>query len=263
MSATAFPPEDRPPDDTPPGGRRPDDLPPPGPTPSGRRPDEVPPDDLPPEAWLESLPLFPLNLVLFPGMALPLHIFEERYKAMIGDCLQRDAPFGVALIRSGPEVGAPAEPHRTGTTARVLRSQLLEEGRMNIMTKGERRFEIVQLTQQTPHLEARVRYLDEPVGENFAGVSPELADEYYRLVRNLAALTGGYASQVELPSDPVALSYGIAGSLELPAPLRQELLEAPTADDRLTRLLPLLRRSNHALQEEIARRNPFKGPRLN
>ena len=264
MSATAFPPDDRPPEDrppgdTPPGGRAPDDLPPAG----RRRPEETPPDDLPPEAWLDVLPLFPLNLVLFPGMALPLHIFEERYKAMIGDCLRRDAPFGVALIRSGPEVGAPAEPHRTGTTARVLRSQLLEEGRMNIMTKGERRFEIVQVTQQIPHLEARVRYLDEPVGERFAGVSPELADEYYRLVRNLAALTGGYASQVELPSDPVALSYGIAGSLELPAPLRQELLEAPTADDRLTRLLPLLRRSNHALQEEIARRNPFKGPRLN
>ena len=263
MSATAFPPEERPPDDGPPGGRPPDDAPP-GDGPSGRRqPGDIPPDDLPPEAWLDTLPLFPLNLVLFPGMALPLHIFEERYKAMIGDCLRRDVPFGVALIRSGPEVGAPAEPHRTGTTARVLRSQLLEEGRMNIMTKGERRFEIVQVTQQTPHLEARVRFLDEPVGEHFAGVSPELADEYYRLVRNLAALTGGYASQVELPDDPVALSYGIAGSLELPAPLRQELLESPTADDRLNRLLPLLRRSNHALQEEIARRNPFKGPRLN
>ena len=209
------------------------------------------------------LPLFPLNMVLFPEMPLPLHIFEERYKAMIGDCMERNAPFGVVLIRSGMEVGSPAEPFGTGTTARVLRSELLDQGRMNIMTKGERRFEIVEITQQTPHIEARVRFLEEPLGDGFAGVTAELTEEYSKMVRSLTALSGGYASQVTIPEDPVQMSYAIAGSLELPAPLRQELLEAPTANDRLNRLLPLLRRGNHALQEEVAKRNPFKGPRLN
>ncbi len=209
------------------------------------------------------LPLFPLNMVLFPEMPLPLHIFEERYKAMIGNCLQRNEPFGVVLIKSGREVGSAAEPFNTGTTARVLRSELLDEGRMNIMTKGELRFEILEVTQQMPHVEARVRFLDEPVGEGFAGLTSELTEEYSKMVRSLTALSGGYASQVTIPDDPVQLSYAIAGSLELPAPVRQELLEAPTASDRLNRLLPLLRRGNHALQEEIAKRNPFKGPRLN
>ena len=209
------------------------------------------------------IPLFPLNLVLFPGMPLPLHIFEERYKAMIGDCMRYNAPFGVSLIRAGQEVGAPADPQPVGTTTRVLRSQMLEQGRLNIMTKGERRFEIVEITQQEPHVAALVRLLDEPIGEGFTGVSPELSEEFTRLMRNLVSLSGGYTSQVDIPEDPVELSYMIAANLDAPIPVRQELLEAPTAADRLTRLVPLLKRRNHALQEELQRQNPFKGPRLN
>ena len=209
------------------------------------------------------IPLFPLNLVLFPGMPLPLHIFEERYKAMIGECMRNNSPFGVSLIRSGQEVGEAADPQRVGTTARILRSELLEEGRMNIITKGERRYEVVQITQQEPHVAAVVRYLDEPVGEGFTGVSGELTEEYTRLIRGLMTLTGGYTSQVDVPEDPVELSYMIAANLDAPIPVRQELLEAPTAADRLNRLVPLLKRRNHALQEEIDKRNPFRGPRLN
>ncbi len=212
---------------------------------------------------LAELPLFPLNLVLFPGMPLPLHIFEERYKAMIGDCMRQNAPFGVSLIRSGQEVGGPAEPHRIGTTARVLRSELLEQGRMNIITKGERRYEIIEITQMEPHAAALVRLLDEPVGEGFTGITPELTEEYTRLIRGLMTLSGGYTAQVSVPENPVELSYMIAANLDAPTPVRQELLEAPSAADRLNRLIPLLKRRNHALQEEIARQNPFRGPRLN
>ncbi len=212
---------------------------------------------------ITEIPLFPLNLVLFPGMPLPLHIFEERYKAMIGECMRNNAPFGVSLIRSGQEVGAPADPVQTGTTARVLRSQMLEEGRMNIVTKGERRFEIIEITRQEPHVAALVKLLDEPVGDGFAGVSTELTDEFARLMRSLVSLTGGYTSQVNVPDDPVELSYMIAANLDSPIPVRQQLLEVYTAADRLNRLLPLLKRRNHALEEEIARQNPFRGPRLN
>jgi len=75
-------------------------------------------------------------------MELPLHIFEERYKDMIGECLEQDVPFGVVLIKEGLEVGAPADPERIGTSTRILRSEILDQGRMNIVTKGERRFEI-------------------------------------------------------------------------------------------------------------------------
>ena len=212
---------------------------------------------------LIEIPLFPLNMVLFPGMPLPLHIFEERYKAMIGDCMRYNTPFGVSLIRSGQEVGSPADPQRIGTTTRVLRSQMLEEGRLNIMTKGERRFEVIEVTQQEPHVAALVRLLDEPIGEGFSGVSSEITEEFTKLMRSLISLSGGYTSQVDVPEDPVELSYTIAANLEAPIPVRQELLEASTAADRLNRLVPLLKRRNHALQEELQRQNPFKGPRLN
>ncbi len=212
---------------------------------------------------LLEIPLFPLNLVLFPGMPLPLHIFEERYKSMIGDCMRYNTPFGVSLIRSGQEVGAPADPYTIGTTTRVLRSQMLEQGRLNIMTKGERRFEIIEVTQEDPHVAALVRQLDEPVGEGFSGVSSELTEEFTKLMQSLVSLSGGYTAQVDIPEDPVELSYMIAANLEAPIPMRQELLEASTAADRLNRLVPLLKRRNHALQEELQRQNPFKGPRLN
>ena len=90
-----------------------------------------------------------------------------------------------------------------------------------------------------------------------------MSEEYTKLISGLTTLSGGYMSEVSIPEDPVELSYMIAANLDAPTPLRQELLEVPTAADRLNRLIPLLRRRNHALQEEIERRNPFRGPRLN
>jgi len=212
---------------------------------------------------LVQLPLFPLNLVLFPGMDLPLHIFEERYKSMIGDCLNQNLPFGVVLIKEGLEVGRAAEPERIGTSTRILRSELLDEGRMNIMTKGESRFEIEEIIQREPHIVGRVRYLVELEGEGCAELVPQINEEYVALVRNLTALTGGYTSRVTVPEDPVELSYAIAGNLDLDVHLRQSLLVTETAATRLADLIPLLKQGNEALRERVVKQNPFQGPRLN
>ena len=212
---------------------------------------------------LVQLPLFPLNLVLFPGMDLPLHIFEERYKDMIGECLSQDSPFGVVLIKEGLEVGEAAEPERIGTSTRILRSELLDQGRMNIITKGERRFEIEEIAQRVPHVVGRVRFLVELEGEGCSELVPQINDEYVALVRNLTALTGGYTSRVEIPEDPVELSYAIAANLELEPHLRQSLLVTETAATRLGDLIPLLRQGNEVLRERVAKQNPFRGPRLN
>ena len=84
-----------------------------------------------------------MNTVLFPSMVLPLHIFEERYKLMINNCLAQDKPFGVVLIYSGSEVGDSAIPHPVGTVARIANWEWLPDGRMNILTAGARRFRIV------------------------------------------------------------------------------------------------------------------------
>lgn len=212
---------------------------------------------------LTRLALFPLNLVLFPGMELPLHIFEERYKDMIGECLEQDVPFGVVLIKEGLEVGAPADPERIGTSTRILRSEILDQGRMNIVTKGERRFEIEEIIQRVPHVVGRVRFLVELEGEGCAELIPQINDEYVDLVKNLTALTGGYTSRVEIPEDPIELSYAIAGNLNLEPHLRQSLLVTETAATRLFDLVPLLKQGNETLREQITKQNPFQGNRLN
>ena len=204
-----------------------------------------------------------MNLVLFPGMELPLHIFEERYKDMIGECLEQDVPFGVVLIKEGLEVGAPADPERIGTSTRILRSEILDQGRMNIVTKGERRFEIEEIIQRVPHVVGRVRFLVELEGEGCAELIPQINDEYVNLVKNLTALTGGYTSRVEIPEDPIELSYAIAGNLNLEPHLRQSLLVTETAATRLFDLVPLLKQGNETLREQITKQNPFQGNRLN
>lgn len=217
----------------------------------------------PPNHDLSSLPLFPLNTVLFPGMALPLHIFEERYKAMIGDCIEQEQPFGVVLIKSGKEAGGPAEPFSIGTTARVVNVEQLEEGRMNILTAGERRFETEEVTQRTPHLEGRIRYLEEEPGEPSDETMAEFREEFGAYLKNLSSLAGGWTSQAPMPQDLVTLSYSAASSLDVPLHVRQTLLESPTAGRRLERLLPMLKRGNKVLEQAVAKRNPFQGPRLN
>jgi len=196
-------------------------------------------------------------------MELPLHIFEERYKDMIGECLEQDVPFGVVLIKEGLEVGAPADPERIGTSTRILRSEILDQGRMNIVTKGERRFEIEEIIQRVPHVVGRVRFLVELEGEGCAELIPQINDEYVNLVKNLTALTGGYTSRVDIPEDPIELSYAIAGNLNLEPHLRQSLLVTETAATRLFDLIPLLKQGNETLREQITKQNPFQGNRLN
>ncbi len=216
----------------------------------------------PPEDLIE-LPLFPLNVVLFPGMLLPLHIFEERYKAMIGDCIEREEPFGVVLIKEGPEVGGPAQPFTVGTSARITTVDRLEDGRMNLLTTGELRFETAAITQQVPHMVGQVRYLEEQPGEDQPALMAEVGEQYTTFLRNLSSLTGGWTANAEIPQNAINLAYGVASTLDLPRPIRQELLELATAVQRLERLLPLLKRGNEALLEQVAKRNPFQGPRLN
>jgi Lon protease-like protein len=222
----------------------------------------IPRDDL------TELPLFPLNnVVLFPGMRLPLHIFEERYKAMIGDCIDRDTPFGVLLIKEGQEVGEPAEPFRVGTTARIVQVNRLQEGRLNIMTRGERRFEVVEISRQVPHLVGLVRYLEDESGDAPKELVSEVSTEYRTFLTHQATIAGGWNSRLEVTQDPAQLFSqaisSMASSIELPRDLRQQLLELSSTQERLEKLLPLLKRGNELMVEQVQKSNPFQGPRLN
>ncbi|MBA2720362.1 MAG: LON peptidase substrate-binding domain-containing protein [Chloroflexi bacterium] len=113
------------------------------------------------------LPLFPLNTVLCPGIALPLHIFEDRYRAMIRHCLETKSPFGVVLIREGHEVGTRAISFTgIGTIAEIRDAGAYEDGRYDLLVVGTRRFEIQQvLSSRKPYLVAEVELLDETVGD--------------------------------------------------------------------------------------------------
>ena len=114
------------------------------------------------------LPLFPLNSVLCPGIALPLHIFEDRYRAMVRHCLETTSPFGVVLIRQGREVGAGSISFTgVGTIAEIREAGTYDDGRYDLLVVGTRRFEIRHvLTGRRPYLVAEVDILDEAVGDD-------------------------------------------------------------------------------------------------
>src|SRR5512147_1497828 len=98
------------------------------------------------------IPLFPLpNLVLFPRVVVPLHIFEERYKLMINTCIDLQQKFGLVLLREDAAEESEDTMHRVGVEATIAEVERLGDGRMNILAEGDRRFRIVRLTQQTPY----------------------------------------------------------------------------------------------------------------
>lgn len=113
------------------------------------------------------IPLFPLRSVLCPGVALPLHIFEERYRVMVNRCIERGEPFGVVLLREGREVGPwQGQVAAVGTTAVIRRAGAYPDGRLDILTVGQQRFRLEQIDDsREPYLVGRVSLLDEPIGQ--------------------------------------------------------------------------------------------------
>jgi Lon protease-like protein len=204
------------------------------------------------------LPLFPLErVVLFPGAALPLKIFEERYKVMIGACQVTDQLFGVLLIRTGREVGAPAVPERVGCTARMIRVERLPDGRMNILSVGEQRFRLLGPPRVMPegYLVGDVRLLDDD--ESAEAVPPELvssvADEFGKYQAALLARTRRQSplAPPPAPRDPLRLSYHVATALHVHPREQQQLLELNDVASRLRQELSLLRRENRPATSNI------------
>jgi Lon protease-like protein len=194
------------------------------------------------------LPLFPLEqVILFPGMSLPLRIFEERYKVMIGACQVTDQLFGVVLIRSGREVGDPAEPEPIGCTARMVRVDRIPDGQMHILTIGEQRFRLIGQARVMPegYLVGDVELLpDGPAGAVDSKLVASVTQEFTRYQQAILGLTGRTdpVTAPELPSDPVRLSYRIAATLFVEPQERQRLLETDDVVGRLQQELALLKR---------------------
>lgn len=202
------------------------------------------------------VPLFPLSHVLLPGMPLPLHVFEQRYRDMLTDIgagSRPDGPgatgtFGVVSLRSGTEAaqrhtrgGAP-DVEDVGTLAEILEIETGADGTSDLLCVGSRRFTVrTLLPEGKAYLRAEVEFLDEADGDLAGGEdvrARELLGVYDQILLRLA----GRATGSELPADASQLSYQIAARLPLPPAERQELLEDASATARLTRASRLLRR---------------------
>lgn len=191
--------------------------------------------------WLR---LFPLQaVVLFPGVELPLVVFEERYRQLTRECMDAGEPFGVLLLREGQEAGDPgAVPFDVGTTARITSFRQTPDDRLRLVVTGERRFRVESYDYSHPYLSAEAQFLDDLPDE--PAVDPGLVDEVRdmggRLIQGLAARRGGWMRTTRLPGDPTALSFFLADFLSGDKEEQQRLLEAATAQ-RLEQERSLLR----------------------
>jgi Lon protease-like protein len=198
------------------------------------------------------LPLFPLNVVLFPRMPLPLHIFEPRYREMVADCLRDEIGFGVVLIKEGDEVGGTAEPYKVGTVARILDVKKLPDGRMNLITMGVVRFRILQTNTEHPYLSGDVERWEDEMGDLTAlprvtHVAHQLFIEYMADLMELAKAEPG-SKQLVAPRDPQVLSYTIATNLQISNEEKQALLEMDTVEARLRHQITFLEREREFLR---------------
>ncbi|HXN00584.1 MAG TPA: LON peptidase substrate-binding domain-containing protein [Candidatus Dormibacteraeota bacterium] len=203
-----------------------------------------------PTQWL---PLFPLNVVLFPHMPLPLHIFEPRYRQMIADCLEEGHSFGVVAIREGSETG-PSTPYDVGTLAKIVRIDRLDDGRMNILVMGASRFAVVRTADDRPYLRGEIRIIPES-GDDLdatARLTEVTAISFRQYANLLRELVGEKPDEAEPPMEPELLSYLIAAALNLQVPEKQTLLAEARTDSRLVLELRLLRKEIALLKQMLA-----------
>ena len=208
------------------------------------------------------LPLFPLGAVLYPGMLLPLHIFEERYRRLVRDLLDGPEPrrFGVIAIRKGRETGVEGVQslYEIGCTATLRRVQEREDGRFDLVTVGTQRFRLLALDQTLPYLQGEIEMLAEEAVDQ-AAAAPAVRAVQVAFRGYLDALTewGGASVKVEnLPAEPVLLSFIVAAAMVIDLPDRQGLLDEPDALRRLAAERAMLSRETAMLRTTTSRPAP-------
>jgi Lon protease-like protein len=228
------------------------------------------------------LPLFPLHTVLCPGIALPLHIFEERYRELVRHCIESESPFGVVLIREGREVGGGAIAFwAVGTLAEIRQAGRYPDGRYDLLVVGTRRFSIDEVhVDERPYLVADVTILDEETGDEAAvrRLANQATRRFVGYLELLQPRSGEAVEEIDIrvevatervvgdepgagdeaperrvviPDDPTTLSYLLAGIIQVELPRRQALLEADTTEERLRQLLGLIDRETALLRRRM------------
>jgi uncharacterized protein len=197
------------------------------------------------------LPLFLLRTVLFPHMPMSLHVFEDRYQEMMRDSLDAGTSFGVVAIRDGDEVGRAAVPRGVGTLARIVHVERLPDGRINLLITGATRFRVGRRVEGKAYAQAEVEYLEEESDGVPDHVVASLQTHFKSYMRALRQVARGYADLPDLPSEPEALSYLVATSLETSIDARQQLLEAADTRERIELELKILRREEDLLSRRV------------
>lgn len=189
------------------------------------------------------LPLFPLDVVLFPGTAVPLHIFEPRYRSMIADCLQEEKPFGIVLAKPESE-HLQEEPHVVGTIAAIRDIEELEDGKYNLIAVGTRRFRILSQHHTKAYLSGIVELFEdeEELDDEAQGAMQQAKTLFGRYLELL--LEGDNEGELEnsLPDEPEALSHFIAYFLDIHNEQKQAYLEMTSTQQRLRAEIAILRR---------------------
>jgi Lon protease-like protein len=183
-----------------------------------------------------ALPMFPLGTVLLPGMFLPLHVFEPRYRVLVHDCLAGIPEFGVALIERGQEVGGGDSRFSVGCVARILEAGELPDGRFALATLGVRRIRVRTWLPDDPYPFAEVEEWPDPPAVDGDPEQLEAVTSDLRRVLALAAELGDIVSSaagVDLADDVEVASYQLAGLTPVGPLDRLALLAAPTVRERL------------------------------
>lgn len=207
--------------------------------------------------WTD-MPIMPLNAVLFPGMPMPLFVFEDRYRRMISECVEDERPFGIALIREGYEIGGPAVPWEIGTAAKIVRALELQEGGLHVLTVGTQRFRVESIFQEEPYLVADVEMLEEPPDETApAELHEELRELFIAHLRLVLQLLGQPDIELNMPETATRLSYMVAAHLTCPLQARQKLLEMESIAERLFHEKRLLQTESEEYRLLLAARKRY------
>lgn len=190
-----------------------------------------------PTTRLPVIPLFPLSVVQFPGVVTPLHIFEERYRKLVGDVMAGDKRFGIIYPGDRTLAGSELPPlGRVGCAVEIIAHQPMPDGRSNILCAGTTRFYTRRYVEGEPYYQAAIEYFDDEL------TLDDTADEVARageIFRQLVAVgkrlrEADEGELPELPDDAAALSYIIAASLDVPLAEKQQWLEMTDAVARLS-----------------------------
>jgi Lon protease-like protein len=206
----------------------------------------------------EPLPLFPLNTPLVPGLVLPLHIFEPRYRGLVRDLLdmpdEDEREFGIIAVRDGRDIGRDGIDalFPIGVSAILRQAEELEDGRFEIVTTGSRRFRLLDLDDSAPLLRGEVEFLEDLPGPVDTVLTGQVSRRFHDYRAALSGQVQATVEDDEIPQDPTVLSYLVTAAMVIPPDERQHLLAAETTSERLAYASGLLSRETLLISELAA-----------